>query len=450
MHLKDTVPTIPVARPISDCPSSSQDFFSDSLCTPGDVWDMRTQLNFRGQSLSARLGMYCERSAVLLFLAIVSGCPGQKDSGSASGTGSGSGSGTDSFSRSHVEVKQNASFAFQQAASGNQERLDIYRVSIPITFTAPDKTTWTAPASTLTDWASVPDSLLSAMGRPDGEKVARAALIHDAYCQEFLDPAHPPAEKQQCFRTRTWQATHQMFYDACIACGASPLAAYGWWLGVYVGGPRWDVQGKTVKNDLNPVSSEAVYAMLYGSDGQLRSAESLPSKTEMEQKLEKFEIAAAAAGKARDSAVSLVKAGKLDESGQAVQEASDKLVELSKSDAEGQVVYAALQGNLHKDVGRALDEGSHSALALEQYARAASAFDDIRQRAPLEASGTAGVAAVNRWEAIAHSKLNQPDLAIKKLDAADAEVVRLKQLAPQSRIPTSLGEQIKSTRETIK
>lgn len=99
----------------------------------------------------------------------------------------------------------------------------------PFTFIDPSGLNWTAPEGTKTDGASVPRVLWSLYGPFEG-KYREAAVLHDYYCESQL---------------RTWQATHNMFYDAMRASGVSERDAKIMWAAVYSFGPRWGIEVQT-------------------------------------------------------------------------------------------------------------------------------------------------------------------------------------------------------------
>lgn len=110
---------------------------------------------------------------------------------------------------------------------------------------------WVAPKGTLTDGASVPRlALWLSDGRFESEFL-KAAIIHDAYCQSENEERTPNQ-----FKKRSWQNVHRMFYEACLAGGTSPLKARIMFAAVWLGGPRWDAQERS----LDHVSEEKLKA----------------------------------------------------------------------------------------------------------------------------------------------------------------------------------------------
>ena len=83
---------------------------------------------------------------------------------------------------------------------------------------------WPVPKEIDIDGASIPPILWSVIGGPFEGKYREASVIHDYYCDVHL---------------RTWQATHEVFYNGMRASGVSGLQAKIMYAGVYFGGPRW-------------------------------------------------------------------------------------------------------------------------------------------------------------------------------------------------------------------
>jgi hypothetical protein len=84
---------------------------------------------------------------------------------------------------------------------------------------------WAVPAGAIVDGASIPRVLWSIVGGPFEGKYRDASIIHDWFCDR---------------RTRTWQATHRVFYEAMIVSKVTVRRAKIMYFGVYWGGPRWE------------------------------------------------------------------------------------------------------------------------------------------------------------------------------------------------------------------
>ncbi|WP_065204269.1 DUF1353 domain-containing protein [Shewanella woodyi] len=94
----------------------------------------------------------------------------------------------------------------------------------PFSFVDKDGVTWTAPAGSVIDGASIPRVLWYLIGSPFNGHYRRASVIHDVYCVT---------------RSRPHQQVHQMFYDACRADGVHKIKALAMYIALKVGAPRW-------------------------------------------------------------------------------------------------------------------------------------------------------------------------------------------------------------------
>ena len=83
--------------------------------------------------------------------------------------------------------------------------------------------TWDVPAGAVTDGASIP-RVFWVSHPPFTGKYRQAAVIHDHYCH---------------VKTRSWEETHNVFYEAMLTAGEDPRTAKVMWAAVYHFGPRW-------------------------------------------------------------------------------------------------------------------------------------------------------------------------------------------------------------------
>lgn len=86
---------------------------------------------------------------------------------------------------------------------------------------------WEAPAGYVTNGASVPWGLWNIVGGPYDGPYRDAAVLHDYYTDT---------------KTRSWEDTHRMYYEASVARGVSENRASIMYAGLLVGADRWDVQ----------------------------------------------------------------------------------------------------------------------------------------------------------------------------------------------------------------
>lgn len=125
-----------------------------------------------------------------------------------------------------------------------------FDTTVDVSYQAPDGKIWVAPAGTITDGASIPSVVAGFFGGKLHSSFLFAAIVHDAYCGE--SNIHLPV-----YQTESWQATHQMFYHACLANGTSNVKAKVMYAGVRLGGPRWALDMETF-NDLSQVDEAII------------------------------------------------------------------------------------------------------------------------------------------------------------------------------------------------
>jgi hypothetical protein len=132
---------------------------------------------------------------------------------------------------------------------------------------------WNVPAGAETDGASVP-RILWLTHPPFTGKYRLASIIHDYYCQ---------------VRSRKWQDTHRVFYDAMRTAGVSENTAKAMYGAVYNFGPRWGigVQARGPGTEQYPTPEEQAQFMrdLEGWIGRDN-----PSRDEIEKALDKGRI----------------------------------------------------------------------------------------------------------------------------------------------------------------
>lgn len=95
-----------------------------------------------------------------------------------------------------------------------------------ITYVDPRGVKWEVPAGYVTNGASVPWGLWNIVGGPYDGPYRDAAVVHDYYTD---------------FKTRSWEDTHRMYYEASIARGISETRAGVMYAGLLVGADRWDL-----------------------------------------------------------------------------------------------------------------------------------------------------------------------------------------------------------------
>jgi hypothetical protein len=94
-----------------------------------------------------------------------------------------------------------------------------------LTFYDPKDDRWSVPVGAVVDGASIPPAFWSLVGSPLTGRYRDASIIHDWYCD---------------IRTRSWEATHRVFYEAMLVSGVDSVRAKIMYFAVRWGGPRWE------------------------------------------------------------------------------------------------------------------------------------------------------------------------------------------------------------------
>ncbi len=97
-------------------------------------------------------------------------------------------------------------------------------LTAPFFYTDSNGKIWTAPVGARINGASIPWWLWTLVGSPFVGWYRYASVIHDHYCEE---------------KSETWQQTHWVFYDACLAAGVPKIKASLMYAAVYVFGATW-------------------------------------------------------------------------------------------------------------------------------------------------------------------------------------------------------------------
>ncbi len=85
---------------------------------------------------------------------------------------------------------------------------------------------WTAKKGTVINGASIPKVFWTSFGSPFIGDYRRASVVHDYFCD---------------VKTRSSEATHRMFQEACVAGGVGVAKAKTMYLMVATFGPSWTV-----------------------------------------------------------------------------------------------------------------------------------------------------------------------------------------------------------------
>jgi lysozyme family protein len=98
------------------------------------------------------------------------------------------------------------------------------RLKRPFGFVEESGREWPVPSEIIVDGASIPRVFWSLIGGPFEGPYRNASVVHDYYCD---------------VRTRTWQDTHRVFFEAMRCSGVNDVRAKVMYYAVYRFGPRW-------------------------------------------------------------------------------------------------------------------------------------------------------------------------------------------------------------------
>ncbi|WP_439669205.1 DUF1353 domain-containing protein [Cupriavidus necator] len=98
------------------------------------------------------------------------------------------------------------------------------RLKRPFGYVQESGRNWPVPTETVVDGASIPKVFWSLIGGPFEGRYRDASIVHDYYCDA---------------RTRSWQDTHRVFYEAMLCSGVATPQAKVMYYAVYRFGPRW-------------------------------------------------------------------------------------------------------------------------------------------------------------------------------------------------------------------
>ena len=235
--------------------------------------------------------------------------------------------------------------------------------------------TWTAPVGTLTDGASVPRAALPVTDGRFDLHFLKAAVVHDAYCQE--ENKHGPS-----YQTKPWRAVHRMFHEACLAGGTARLTAKMMYNAVRWFGPRWDEPEKALAR----IPEENRRAGFAASRRWIETAN--PSVEEIEDDVETREEAIVAVTHLQYAGIRALQEGDRATAEQAFQEAEAKVLQ-GLQEVPDDLMYLNLKGYNGKN--RAM---LFPAQAPEALANAEQMFRSVLAAEPRDPSAWNGLGSV--------------------------------------------------------
>ncbi len=311
-----------------------------------------------------------------------------------------------SFSLKDDEVSAETTGKFDEFSKNR-----LYRLQVPLTFFDGERD-WTAPPGTLVDFASIPNWAIPFTGRPDEPEIYRASIVHDAYCQK--------SSECENYRTRSWQATHKMFYEACVVSGANPSTAALWAAAVRIGGSKWDENGNTIPNSLSIFG----YGVLQLLREWTQSQQPPESYEQVDQKIDQWEAIA----QLEADALTLIRRGELDHAEESLQSVAALLDSEFRTNPDASLLLS-FKGHLHKNYAALHDQREEFQLATESLEEAQNAFEAILERHS-DPSAMSGLGVVGLLRADLAVKKQQPEDGRRQLETARRLMDEVRRIAP--------------------
>lgn len=241
---------------------------------------------------------------------------------------------------------------------------------------------WIAPKGTHTDGASVPRLALSITDGRFDKAFLKAAIVHDAYCQEFNAERCP-----EQYRKRPWQKVHRMFYEACVAGETSLIKAKLMFAAVWLAGPRWD----DPERDLEVVPDDVLAAGFVGCKNWIEDTD--PTLGAIEGWMDEREPAVLAISKLESTAVSALRAGNPSSADSVMQE-SEAALKNALSESPEDLMLLNLKGYHHKNRAMIYTDLNMDEKAIEEFDKAEDTYKGIITREPKEPGALKGLGSV--------------------------------------------------------
>jgi hypothetical protein len=119
------------------------------------------------------------------------------------------------------------------------------------TYIDPRFNQWTATRGSILDGASIPRAFWTLVGSPYRGLYRYASIVHDYYCN---------------VRSKSWEAVHFMFYQACMAGGCGHTHAKILYYAVRHFGPRWGDKCPKAKGTMQLDSRQVLVIERYVRD----------------------------------------------------------------------------------------------------------------------------------------------------------------------------------------
>ena len=294
-------------------------------------------------------------------------------------------------------------------------------VDAQLKFIDANKEVWTAPKGTLTDGATVPRLVLPVTDGRWHPGFLKAAVVHDAYCQEENAERTPHQ-----YQSRSWRDVHRMFFEACIVGGTDPSIAKLMYAAVFFGGPRWG----DPKHELTELPAEMLVRGFSGTKEWIQ--EKNPSVEEIEAYFDKREPVLKRLYRLETDVNSAISRGDINEARRLIgnQEAViKKQIEKSPNDSMLQI----FNGHLYKNRAEIYRIERIEEKANEDLIRSEAIFEKVIETQPRDPSALAGLSYVSmkrgdleRAEVLAREAITvAPEYETAKKDLKRIEDLRI-------------------------
>jgi tetratricopeptide (TPR) repeat protein len=280
---------------------------------------------------------------------------------------------------------------------------------------------WVAPKGTLTDGASVPRLALPITDDRFNRTFLKAAVVHDAYCQEDNQTRTPNQ-----YRKKPWKAVHRMFYDGMLAGKTNLPTAQIMYAAVYLLGPRWD----DPLRDLRQVSKGNLTRGFTGAKQWIERNQ--PTVAQLEAEIERREPVLRRLNTLENGITAAVQRKKTDEGQELVQQEESLLnEELAKSPDD--VMLLNFKGDLHKNRAELYRISSRTSEANSELSRSEEMFHAVLKAEPKDPSALSGlgsVAALRHDREGAEKYLERAIAVAPSYEPAKIELQRLREGTP--------------------
>lgn len=245
---------------------------------------------------------------------------------------------------------------------------------------------WTAPIRTYTDGASIPQAALIITGDRYKSVFLKAAIVHDAYCQEFNERKCPGQ-----YRKREWEAVHTMFLEAMLAGGTPENLANMMFLSVWYKGPRWG--DPTDKRD--EVSEDSLERAYSGSVDWVERT--TPTLTEMKTELKRREFLMVELDKIESKSEAALKHHNVLEAAKLLKEQDSKISNELKRDPDD-LMLLNFQGSMYNNKAQLAELQGDKTTANKQLINAEKSFGRVIEKQDSNLSALTGLGKTSKMQ----------------------------------------------------